>query len=472
MREKLENIKVPEWSDIEKEASRALQDKIESIEVPKWSDEEKKNVEKSTWKEGSYDNAITGVLDGLTIAFVDLASKVSDAGKNLAKNFGKTGLGKVVVGVGKNIADGTTSIFEGLKTGGEYLWDGLSDSMIGTGVIDTFNVLKKSVGSIISIYKSAGKVVVNFYEAFQSDDVEAIMSEGLSSDGTSTTDQQNVMTDMVSGILGDSPVGMIFSLMNDINDGILESFLDSLPTFVKAGMDMIVSLIEGVGDALPTLLGMIPDMITEIVGYLTNEDALNTIINGLLDMVVQIALALPDIMVALIDAIPTIIISIIDALLSNAGQFAKVGVILAVSLVDGLINTVIAGVNALIELINKVIPYTKWDIPLITYSSDFASSVSNAMGYADGGYPMQGEMFIAREAGAELVGNIGGRTGVMNNDQIIESVSQGVYEAVSQAMSDTSSNNATVINLDGKRVSERLDVASRTRGNTYGMGGF
>ena len=43
-------------------------------------------------------------------------------------------------------------------------------------------------------------------------------------------------------------------------------------------------------------------------------------------------------------------------------------------------------------------------------------------------------MFIAREAGAELVGNVGGKTAVMNNDQIIEAVSNGVYQAVSQAM--------------------------------------
>ena len=50
-------------------------------------------------------------------------------------------------------------------------------------------------------------------------------------------------------------------------------------------------------------------------------------------------------------------------------------------------------------------------------------------GYADGGFPSMGQMFIAREAGPELVGTIGSRSAVVNNDQIVESVSAGVYRA-------------------------------------------
>ena len=49
--------------------------------------------------------------------------------------------------------------------------------------------------------------------------------------------------------------------------------------------------------------------------------------------------------------------------------------------------------------------------------------------YASGGFPDEGQMFIAREAGAELVGTIGRRTAVVNNEQIVESVAQGVADA-------------------------------------------
>lgn len=49
--------------------------------------------------------------------------------------------------------------------------------------------------------------------------------------------------------------------------------------------------------------------------------------------------------------------------------------------------------------------------------------------YANGGFPDVGELFVAREAGAEMVGSIGGRTAVANNDQIVEGIAQGVSDA-------------------------------------------
>lgn len=49
--------------------------------------------------------------------------------------------------------------------------------------------------------------------------------------------------------------------------------------------------------------------------------------------------------------------------------------------------------------------------------------------YAGGGYPLGGEVFIAREAGPELVGRMGNHTAVMNNNQIVASVSDGVAVA-------------------------------------------
>ena len=48
---------------------------------------------------------------------------------------------------------------------------------------------------------------------------------------------------------------------------------------------------------------------------------------------------------------------------------------------------------------------------------------------ATGGFPTEGQMFIAREAGPEYVGTIGNRTAVANNDQIVEGISSGVYAA-------------------------------------------
>lgn len=79
--------------------------------------------------------------------------------------------------------------------------------------------------------------------------------------------------------------------------------------------------------------------------------------------------------------------------------------------------------------------------------------------YATGGFPDTGQMFIAREAGPELVGRIGRRTAVANNDQIV----QGIASAVRSAMvgvngpSNGGTTRITVQNvLNGKAIGESV----------------
>lgn len=60
-------------------------------------------------------------------------------------------------------------------------------------------------------------------------------------------------------------------------------------------------------------------------------------------------------------------------------------------------------------------------------------SLKETLGFASGGFPDTGELFIAREAGPELVGTINGHTAVANNNQIVEgiaSANEGVISAV------------------------------------------
>lgn len=86
--------------------------------------------------------------------------------------------------------------------------------------------------------------------------------------------------------------------------------------------------------------------------------------------------------------------------------------------------------------------------------------------YAMGGMPSMGEMFIARESGPELVGRIGNRSTVANNDQIVAAVSQGVYSAVVAAMSNRDGGNGQNVNvyLDGKQIYASVKRTESQRG--------
>ena len=60
----------------------------------------------------------------------------------------------------------------------------------------------------------------------------------------------------------------------------------------------------------------------------------------------------------------------------------------------------------------------------------------NIQAYASGGAQRFGQLFVAREAGPELVGTIGGHSAVMNNNQIVSSVAAGVANAVSGVLAN------------------------------------
>lgn len=65
------------------------------------------------------------------------------------------------------------------------------------------------------------------------------------------------------------------------------------------------------------------------------------------------------------------------------------------------------------------------------------SSLDNQ--FADGGFPTMGQLFVAREAGPELVGTIGGRNAVANNGQIIAGIQAGVTNAMNGVLRANSS---------------------------------
>lgn len=97
-------------------------------------------------------------------------------------------------------------------------------------------------------------------------------------------------------------------------------------------------------------------------------------------------------------------------------------------------------------------------------------------GYANGGFPKVGEMFYARESGPELVGKIGNRSAVVNNQQIVDSVSNGVSRANDETNSllrtiieyqELLLKKETSVNMDGKRMDKQISKARRNTGFSF-----
>lgn len=97
-------------------------------------------------------------------------------------------------------------------------------------------------------------------------------------------------------------------------------------------------------------------------------------------------------------------------------------------------NSIIGLVNGVIDAINDMfhIQFNGLSVMGITLIPAFdirLVDISHIPFFEDGGFPNEGQLFIAREAGAEMVGAMGRRTAVANNDQIVEGISAGVSVA-------------------------------------------
>ena len=103
------------------------------------------------------------------------------------------------------------------------------------------------------------------------------------------------------------------------------------------------------------------------------------------------------------------------------------------------------------------IKHTLWDLSPIGALVNLGKKI---FGFASGGFPDAGQLFIAREAGAEMVGSLGGHTAVANNDQIVEGIREGVEAAMERQNQLLRRQNELLQALLEKEGSAEINVSS------------
>lgn len=73
-------------------------------------------------------------------------------------------------------------------------------------------------------------------------------------------------------------------------------------------------------------------------------------------------------------------------------------------------------------------------------------------GFASGGFPEEGQLFFANENGAEMVGSMGGRTAVANNQEITEGIRQAVYDAMTASNANGNNDVSVRVYLDSREI--------------------
>lgn len=120
--------------------------------------------------------------------------------------------------------------------------------------------------------------------------------------------------------------------------------------------------------------------------------------------------------------------------------YVKMPINAIIGIINGLIKGVVSGINSVIKCLNKL----SFDIPDWVpefggkkFGLDIPKVKAPQIPYlASGGFPKVGQLFVANEKGPEMLGRMGNRNVVANNNQIVSGIAAGVQSAVAGAFTD------------------------------------
>lgn len=147
-----------------------------------------------------------------------------------------------------------------------------------------------------------------------------------------------------------------------------------------------------------------------------------------------------------------------------------------------ILNRLEQGLNSMGDALNKFLQAFNMLSALTgsTYTYMPQITVPRIEYMASGGFVDEGQLFVAREAGAEMVGAMGRRTAVANNEQITEGIARATVEANGEQNALLREQNEllrailekdTSTRLDGKTLLKSTEKAARQRGAVIMAGG-
>lgn len=325
-----------------------------------------------------------------TVDFVNIGQTFSDSLKG-ALNFAITAIEEVDWGnAGKKVWEGLSSVD----------WSGIVARLCEV-LAAVFGGLAAFIGGLLSTAVSEAK------KYFQEKTEEC---------------GGNIAKGILKGIK-DALIGIAEWIKKNVINPLLKGFKDGFgihsPSTVMAeqGGYLIAGLLKGAKDSMGVFLAYIakiPSRVVENIGNIKNTvkskgseavDGLKDGFDSRMSTLTSFLGTLPD---KIRNAIPNLFDVGSDIIQSFANGFSSVHI---------------------------PMPHIGWDWGDSLSIGNFSFSLPkfNLQWYARGGFPTQGQLFVANEAGPEMIGRMGNRNAVANNNQIVEGIKNGVFEAVLDA---------------------------------------
>lgn len=323
------------------------------------------------------------------------------------------------------------------------------------GILDIVNIVLDLLDPILNVIAEIVKIITSLVDSI----LVAIkpILEGIFD--ILTPILQLVIDVVVSAI---KPLVPILQLICGLIEDVLAPILEKVGVFVKPLLELIGTALQGILGWVSGIAEFLNNGITDALkGIVLLWKAFFSLFSGDVDKMKDTWGALGDHMKntwqRLWDGVKNIFVKIINGIITGFEKF---------------VNGLIIAINWLTDKLSNVWTWT--GIPAIPQIQEV--SFNRISAYAQGGYDIpRGQLFVANEAGAEMVGSMDGKTAVANNQQIIEGIRQGVYDAILAASSSERGDNRNInlaLYLDGRQIKAEMDRLSQSKGASIATGGL
>lgn len=379
---------------------------------------------KASWAKIVNDDSVSNYINGLADSLNNLASWITEHSDTLSSLVEKIMWLATAFGVLKVLSP----IFSGLATGLSLLFKVVQGGVMG---FELFSKIAGGLPAILSAITSPVGLII----------AAVILLTATSEDF------RNSLGNLISSLL--NLIGAILEPLLTLVGQIVTELLPPLLEIIGAigdaiapVIDLLAELIQGLVPIISEVLGLITSVISDFITSLSGVfdgvalfmSGIAQIIRGVVDIIAglltgdfeRIGKGLLTLLAGILNAISGIIEAVLNTIIT--------GVNTAISfiwrLLTGAINGLLAGVQNMLSWVGVHINLqVNWSAPQIPKVS--IPKVS-APGYAEGGYPEKGTYFRALENGfgSEMIGSVGGRTAVANNEQIENAIAQAVYAII------------------------------------------
>ena len=345
----------------------------------------------------------------------------------------------------KVIGDGIVAFFKGIWNGiikvKDYLAYGFQliiDFFAGVGKYlgEGFSIIGGWLGKLgnifISPFKKAFAFVIELIKTFASGDIVGGIKMIINAIKNAFSTAFSIVT---------APFRLIIKGLVNIIDFFIPGFKDKAGSIVTGIKDGITKKVKEVWEAIKYIAKAIKDKFCELLGIHSPStvfqgyagNIIDGLINGLKAGIGKITSVVNN---YLVKPVSEGMGKVMDSVLSNNTQI-KIGDRLR--MLAGESEADIRGFQ-----LKKKVPK-----------------------YASGGYPQKGQMFIANEAGAEMVGSLDGKTAVANQDQITNALVAALYPAIRDAFRDANQGQSTEVNVTLEGDANKMFRVMQQKGKAY-----